>query len=191
MLSILNPRSQAQEEPPSDEPVAAPAQPESEFDFEIVLGKRQVAGVLFVATVILVVFSAASYLAAKALSRKAGEPVSAAPVPAEAVIPETPSPIAPLTQPQTSALAPTEAPIFAEPKKGGVYLQMGAVEKGIAIIFAEGLRKHGLEAFVAPGPNATIFRVLIGPFADHPAYERAKATIDRIGLTTFGRRYEE
>ena len=36
-------------------------------------------------------------------------------------------------------------------------------ERGMAMILAEGLRGHGFDSFVAPGPNEKIFRVLIGP----------------------------
>jgi cell division septation protein DedD len=67
---------------------------------------------------------------------------------------------------------------------------MGAVEKGVAVIFAEGLRKRGLPSFVAPGPNERIFRVLIGPFPDQAAYQHAKDTVEQIGLSTFARRYQ-
>ncbi len=55
-------------------------------EFEIVLGKRQVASVLFVAIVILVVLSALSYLAGKAAS------------PNKAALPAPPPPPAPLLQ---------------------------------------------------------------------------------------------
>jgi cell division septation protein DedD len=163
-------------------------QSDNSGDFEIVLGKQQMAGVLFVATVMLVVISAVSYLAGKGLSPaplKEPEPApmaAAAPAPVPAVILEKPATL-PAIQP--------EAPLFSEPDPGATYLQMGAVEKGIAIIFAEGLRKHGLDAFVAPGPHEKIFRVLIGPMADPQAYERAKNIVDQIGLTTFGRKYEQ
>ena len=66
---------------------------------------------------------------------------------------------------ESGACPVPEAPLFAEPKAGSVYIQMGAVEKGVSVIFAEGLRKRGLPAFVAPGPSEKIFRVLIGPLA--------------------------
>jgi len=43
---------------------------ETPEEFEIVLGRRQIASVLFVATVILALFSAVSYLAGKSISPK-------------------------------------------------------------------------------------------------------------------------
>ena len=66
---------------------------------------------------------------------------------------------------------------------------MGAVEKGVSIIFAEGLRKHGLAAFVAPGPSEKIFRVLVGPLPAPADYVKAKDTVDKLGLATFARRF--
>ncbi len=62
---------------------------------------------------------------------------------------------------------------------------MGAVEKGIAVIFVEGLRKHGFDAFVAPGRTENIYRVLIGPLQDHDSYLQVKNTLDTIGVNTF------
>ena len=48
---------------------------------------------------------------------------------------------------------------------------------------------RGLPAFVAPGPNEKIFRVLIGPLPDPAAYLKAKEKVDEIGLSTFARKY--
>jgi cell division septation protein DedD len=202
---------------------------ETPEEFEIVLGRRQIASVLFVATVILAIFSAVSYLAGKSISPKkimTGMPVPAAAALAESMpsqippgtstldatiaLPAPPSTVAPLTEPaksvglNTSAKSPSpvaantptkeipmDAPMFAEPIAGAMYLQMGAVGKGAAAIFAEGLRKHGFQAFVAGGPSESIYRVLIGPLRDTAAYTRAKDELDRIGVNTFGRKYEK
>jgi cell division septation protein DedD len=133
-----------------------------------------------VASVILMVCIAASYMAGKAMSPKTLPPVAEASVaPGEA----DPPPIVLNQEPVP------EPPLFAEPKAGSVYIQMGAVEKGVSVIFAEGLRKRGLPAFVAPGPSEKIFRVLIGPLPDPAAYMKAKDAVDRIGLATFARRF--
>ena len=81
--------------------------------------------------------------------------------------------------------------MFQEPKPGAVYLQMGALDHGMAVIMAEGLRKHGFDASVAPGPSEKIFRVLIGPLPDAQAFARAKAEVDSIELGTFARKYQQ
>jgi len=235
---------------------------ETPEEFEIVLGRRQIASVLFVATVILALFSAVSYLAGKSLSPKKITPVAVSvpptevstPVPTPAVptypvinasialsppqkaaigaaksptlntsipnassttvapkivaakslapgsvapITAAPKPVAPKsvtpasTAPAVLPEVSSEAPMFAEPVAGAMYLQMGAVDKGAAAIFAEGLRKRGFPSFVATGPNASLFRVLIGPLRDTAAYTRTKDALDRIGVNTFGRTYEK
>jgi cell division protein FtsN len=64
------------------------------------------------------------------------------------------------------------------------------VEKGVAVILAEGLRKHALDSFVAPGPGTKSYRVLIGPFADAEAYQKARNIVAEIGLDNFARRYQ-
>ncbi len=84
-----------------------------------------------------------------------------------------------------------EPPLFANPQAGALYLQMGAVDKGIAVVLAEGLRRHGFNSLVAPGPREKIFRVLIGPFATQEDFKRAKAEVDAIDLGTFARRYQK
>jgi hypothetical protein len=158
----------------------APASPgEEPVEFEIVLGRRQVASVLFVATVVLVVVSALGYLAGKSI----------APAPktvVERVVETVPAPV----QAQQAGSDKPEAPLFADPKQNLLYLQMGAVEKGIAVVFAEGLRKKGFDAFVAPGPNDHIFRVLIGPMANQDEYQKTRKATEELGLNTFARRFE-
>ena len=182
MTSILtrDPLPQIPEQARPEEP---PAQESA--DFEIVLGKRQIAGVLFVASVFLAIFSAASYIAGEAMSpRRAAAaaerpaPAPAAPVPAPVIV-EAPKPPVPA------------APLFSEPKAGELYLQMGALDKGIATVFTEGLRTHGFEAFVAPGPSEKVFRVLIGPLVDQDAFKRTKDAIDDLGLAAFARKVQQ
>jgi len=182
MLSILA-RETAGPSPSSDVPSIEQTLTieEDGADYELVVGRRQLAGVLFVATVILAVFSAVFYLAGKA--------AGPAPKVIERVV-TVQAPAAPVAQ-VAAAPPPAEAPVFADPQTGALYLQMGAVEKGIAVIFVAGLRKHGMDSFAAPGPNDHIFRVLIGPFPDAASYERAKQQVDNIGLCTFARRYQE
>jgi cell division septation protein DedD len=152
-------------------------------EFELVLGRRQVASVTFVILALLAVFSGVSYVAGKAgPPRKVETPVKTA-------VPEPRS--TPLIEATIARPAAAEAPLFANPVPKAVYIQMGAVEKGIAVIFAEGLRKRGFDAFVAPGPNEKVFRVLVGPFRSAEAYQVAKVSLEQIGLSTFARRYEQ
>jgi cell division septation protein DedD len=185
MVSILDLQHQADTVEKSAPP-AAPiehvetTEPIAETEeFEFVLGRRQVASLSFVASVILMICVAAAYMAGRSMSPKASPSVVAAAEPRE---PEPP-PIVLSQEPEP------EPPLFAEPRAGKIYIQMGAVERGVSVIFAEGLRKRGLPAFVAPGPSEKIFRVLIGPLADPAAYLKAKAAVDQIGLSTFARKF--
>jgi cell division septation protein DedD len=84
----------------------------------------------------------------------------------------------------------SEAPLFANPNPQAIYIQVGAVDKAVAVILAEGLRKHALDSFVAPGPGTKSVRVLIGPFADAEAYQKARNVVSEIGLDNFARRYQ-
>jgi hypothetical protein len=180
MVSVLDLQHRAE---PAEEtaPAAATEPAAAPQEFEFVLGRRQVASLLFVFSIILMICVAASYVAGKAMSPRT---VAAAAAPEAIVVREPEPPPIVLNQEPVP-----EAPVFADPKAGSVYIQMGAVEKGVAVIFAEGLRKHGLPAFVGPGPSEKIFRVLIGPLADPPAYMKAKDVVDQIGLSTFARRF--
>lgn len=151
-------------------------------EFEIVLGARQAASALFIATVILVVFCAASYLGGKASSLHSTLSVPPPPAVQPVILPaETiaPAPVAPDPEP----------PLFADPSPETVYLQIGSVDKGIALLLTEGLRKRGFLGFAAPGPTPKTFRVLIGPLADAEAFRHTREAIDQIGLSAFARRY--
>src|SRR5215471_4263843 len=135
-------------DPPADLPIEkqqveeAPEATSEPEEFEIVVGRRQIASILFLGTVIAAVLCSMSYLAGKALALKKTVAVEQSP-PAPPLITLNQEPAKPEPKP--------EPPLFADPVKGAVYIQMGAVERGVAVIFAEGLRKHGFDSFVAPG----------------------------------------
>jgi cell division septation protein DedD len=178
-----------------------------EEEFELVVGRRQLAAITFLALVALAVCGGASYLAGKALSARdeSAQPVirleaANAPLPAPGTdpLPATPpvSPSVPtieatiLRLPAASARKSAEAPLFANPNPQAIYIQVGAVEKGVATVIAEGLRQHALDSFVSAGPTGKTFRVLIGPFPDAEAYQKARNIVDQIGLASFARRYQ-
>jgi cell division septation protein DedD len=178
MISLL--QSEPQAEPP-------PVQIASESgEFEIVMGRRQMASVSLVVVVLLAVFSGVSYL----IGKSAPAPAPVEQIPQIPVVQAVAQPVQPAKMPLADVITPG-APLFAEPIQGAVYIQVGAVEKGVAQIWAEGLRTHGLEAFVASGPSDRIFRVLVGPLPSPDAYQHAKDVLDRIGLATFGRKYQQ
>jgi cell division septation protein DedD len=189
MLSIL------EQEPAKTTPQGEASEfaPET-VEFEIVLGRAQIASWLFVAVIAIAVCSSLAYLAGKAAAPKRAVASVSTPAPA----------VAPAPMPTASILVPPKAdlpsilktagksgpPLFVEPEAGKVYIQIGAVERGMATILAEGLRSHGFDAFVASGPSEKIFRVLIGPLPDPDSFRQAKAAVDAIDLATFARKYE-
>jgi len=157
------------------------------------MGRRQMASASLVVMVLLAVFSGLFYLIGKTAAPRppAAEvsvPVLQIPV-VEASVP--PPPPAKATEADSEKPEQPPKPLSAEPVTGSVYLQIAAVEKGISAIIAEGLRAHGLDAFVAPGPSERIFRVLIGPLPNPEAYQQAKQIVDDAGLSTFARRYQQ
>jgi cell division septation protein DedD len=162
----------------------------SEGDSEWVVGPPQMAALAFLAIAAIALFSGFSYLAGKAMQ---ADPLP--PIQLKLAQPQLPEPS---IGDQFASYAGTtlppkaqDAPIFSDPAPGKSYIQMAAVEKGVAAVFAEGLRAHQLTAFVAPGPSPTIFRVLIGPVSDTQAYKATKQELDKIGLSTFMRQYEK
>ena len=207
MLNILEqpPFEQApsaQPEPAQEE--RTPEVPQQEAaEYEIVLGRAQIASWLFVAVIVIAACASLAYLVGKSTGAKKA-PVTAAEVKPPAPPQATPKP-APEALPSASVVVPPKSdlqtvlktavkstqPLFGEPESGKVYIQMGAVEKGMATILAEGLRSHGFDAFVAPGPSDRIFRVLIGPLPDPESFRQAKAAVDAIELSTFARKYEK
>jgi cell division septation protein DedD len=168
-----------------DEPLASETE-----DFELVVGRRQAAALTFLALVVVALCSGASYLAGKAIA-----PREEAPVPM-IKLEQPPAPLieatilSPAAPPVDPSIPLPDAPLFASPVAQAIYIQVGAVDKGVATVLAEGLRKHALDSFVAPGPSDKAFRVLIGPFADAEAYQKAQGVVDRIGLASFARRYQ-
>jgi hypothetical protein len=163
-------------------------------EFEIVLGRRQVASTSLVAIVLVSVFSGVSYLIGKSMGPKeTGAPAAMATSVEASQAPAMPAAVPAVIKEQLPRMQsePINAPLFAEAIPGQVYLQVGVIEKGPAGIWAEGLRTHGLEAFVAPGPGdgLMLWRVMIGPLPDPQSYQRAKDALNTLGLTNFGRRY--
>ena len=184
MLTILS-----HEAPAFPEGLAEPRSGQVEqAEFEWVVGKRQLASLGFLVLVLVALLTAGSYLFGKAVSSLEIAPV---PMPAAPPPPAVWNPNPPAVQAETSVAPPAEPPLFDDPAPNAIYIQMGAVDKGIAVVFAEGLRKRGFDSFIAPGPNPRIFRVLIGPFRSAEAYQSAQKAVNTLGLTTFSRRYSD
>jgi cell division septation protein DedD len=200
MTSILNLESAA---PPQVQPVqdAPREQSTGTGEYEIVVGRAQIASWLFVGLVVVAICSSLAYLAGQTITAQKTARVAAV-TPLVSAAP--PASVTPAVLPQASILVPPKtdltslvktakpAPgLFAEPEIGKVYLQIGAVERGMAMLLTEGLRSHGFDSFVAPGPNERIFRVLIGPLPDPEAFRQGLAAVSALDLATFARKYQK
>ena len=64
----------------------------------------------------------------------------------------------------------------------GTYLQVVAVDKQGADVMAGSLRNKSFNAVVAPGPNPTLFRVLVGPVKDKEALAQTKIDLEKVGV---------
>ena len=153
-------------------------------EYEFVLGRRQVASLSFVALVLIAAIAGVSYLVGRTTvaHANAGAPPSRPVIEAAAGHPAAPPAAAP---PEMKSQIGISADLFANPIPGATYLQLGAVDRGIATIMAEGVRARGLPALVAPGPNDKVFRVLVGPFPNAAAHQQAKESLELIGLSAF------
>jgi len=167
-------------------------------EYEFVLGRRQIASLAFVVLVLIAVFAGMAYVAgraavervaigapqsAPAIVASTGHAASEAPPVIQAGISATLSQAlltpAPAAIPQASV---TGRPLFAEPVSGSLYMQIGAVDRGVAALMAEGLRTHGLAAFVGPGPSEKIFRVMVGPLPNMTAFTQTREMLSQIGI---------
>src|ERR1051326_4102444 len=132
MTSILNLESSA----PAEEPTVET--PDAVSEYEIVLGRSQIASWLFVGVITIAVCSSLAYLGgeviggrktARAAAVKAASSVPPASMPAAAaLIPETAMlPLAKVdSAPAVKTAKKAAVPVFGEPEAGKVYLQVGA-----------------------------------------------------------------
>jgi len=113
--------------------------------------------------------------------------------PAKVVEPAAPAAqVAARPAPTTAApvVAPVKEPAAAAAQPGQTYLQVVAVKKPDAEMIAGILRKKGfLHAIVVPGPNETIFRVLVGPLQDAAAISKTKMDLEAAGFKAIPRKY--
>jgi hypothetical protein len=82
---------------------------------------------------------------------------------------------------------PIEVPAVTQsvtmPVAGEFYVQVLALAKPEAEVLAEVLAKKGFKAFVSPGPNDRIFRVLVGPQKDAAESARVRGDVVQAGFS--------
>lgn len=107
--------------------------------------------------------------------KKKEEPKKEPPKPVEPKVVEK-KPAEPKVEPKVVASGEAREPA------AGTYLQVVAVDKKGADDWAGSLRNKSFNALVAPGPNATIFRVLIGPIKDKETLAQTKIDLEKVGV---------
>jgi cell division protein FtsN len=108
--------------------------------------------------------------------RKEGPPRITPPRVAAARVHES-APAPEKSEPVSSAGAPA-----ITPGPGRMYLQVAAAAQPQAGVVVDTLKQKGFPAILAQGPNATLFRVVVGPFADTATLGKAKADLENAGF---------
>ncbi|MBI3471687.1 MAG: SPOR domain-containing protein [Candidatus Solibacter usitatus] len=147
--------------------------------FELSLERRQMVVVMLLAGALLALISATAYFA--------GNSMTLEPVPALVVQPKLILTPPPLPAPPTEAPAPASrgSRLIA----GQTYLQLAAVDRGIAEVFVEFLSREGFPAVVGPGPDETLYRVLVGPLKESQI-SVTQAQLKAAGYGSFVRKYQ-
>ena len=177
-------------------------QAENEHEFELVLGNKQLLGLLFVTFVLLGVFfalgyamgrtSAPSLVVASSGSTPTGNTSSGGKPPTidgpVNTPPPTPGPTAGGgTQPLPLEPTPPAVRVL-DPKPGETYLQVTAVKRPEAELLVEVLGRKGFKAGITPAPIEGSFRVLVGPVADADQ-GKLKSELEQAGFKPIPRRY--
>ena len=144
---------------------------------EIVLPRRQAILLLLLALAIMLLTSATSYLVGRNATEAAQPPVTPQPAVKPAPVPAAPAP----------APAPAEPP--ATLVQGATYLQVAAVDPGVGEVFVEFLKRKYFSALIAPGPDPSTVRVLVGPVRDDDAYQVIREDLLRAGFLSFPKKY--
>ena len=107
--------------------------------------------------------------------------VHAAPKPKTVVATPAPSPL---------TAVPVPAPPVEESKHAGQrYLQLAALGPHSTKDYLKMLNSRGMHPIVAPGPEANLFRILIGPYPDKSALEKEQQALQTAGIEALVRIY--
>ena len=147
--------------------------------------KKQIATVWIPAILGIGLLTAFAYLGVRIVAAKSTAPVVPAIHPVAAALP-----IVPKETPAKPA-ATRSTPDFSviDPRSGERYVQVVAVSPHMVLKYVDDLRKLDLEAVVAPGPTPDLLRILVGPFPDRDAANKAKQLLEASGRHPFIRVY--
>lgn len=112
----------------------------------------------------------------RSVEEKPAEPPVTSKVEGGRVEPVSTAPAAQAPEPPKLA-----APKVEEAKGGQLYFQVVAVVRDQADRMAGTLKSQGIPAAVVPGPNESIFRVVVGPMTDEGAIQSMRAKLEAAG----------
>jgi len=155
--------------------------------FQVVIGPRQLAAVLFMSLIIVGLLTSIAYMAGRMTTPVHADSDSnpAAPKGPQQTIVVDPAknPCGDGAMNRPSApKPPVVAAANPEPPTPQRYLQVVATDRPGADSTAAFLATRGLPSRVIPGPNEVIFRVLVGPLSDSVQSERIKSTLAQAGF---------
>lgn len=153
--------------------------------------KNRIATIWIPAILALGLLTVFAYLGVRIVAAKSAAPepiiemrVKSVPTPAA-----IPKPVPAKKPPPTRITEAASGFTVITPQAGERYLQVAAVNSHMVLKYVDDLHKLNFEAAVAPGPNPDVLRILVGPFADGDAMDRAKAQLELAGNRPFPRSY--
>jgi len=103
--------------------------------------------------------------------------------------PALPEPVKAKAIPPQAPQAPTELPALINPRPGETYLQLGAFGLVPTERYLKEIEAKGIHASVAPGPDETLCRVVLGPFANREELKRQREALEAAGIQSMERLY--
>jgi cell division protein FtsN len=88
----------------------------------------------------------------------------------------------PSTHRENALSANSSGVVTVNPGAGSMYLQVAAAAQPQAGVVVDTLKQKGFPALLTHGPNPTLFRVMVGPYADAAALGKAKADLENAGF---------
>jgi hypothetical protein len=149
---------------------------------EMVLGNRQLAAILFLLASLLILVASISYVAGRLVAPVQAQMTSSPVANQSSVIVIDPLPVRGETPPNTQ---PIPARVI-RPTPGEVFLQVAAVDRGMAEVTAEFLARKGFDVRIASGTTENEFRVLISGRDD---LSKTRAKLEDFGFRSFVRKF--
>ncbi len=121
------------------------------------------------------------------VAEKTAPPPAEAPEAIEKVNPAPPPVVAQASEPP--AVPDVAVAEVIAPKHGEKYLQIAALGPRWTVKYLPELRAGGIHALVAPGPDNSIYRIVVGPFPDQSSLEKQRDALEAAGISSMLRVY--